>query len=269
MARIIKASEFEGAQEHRAVAMRLGELAGEVRTVVLDARKQAARILADGRAEAELLRLQAEETGYREGFARGQEEGGAEGERRAHEGVRKKIETEMTPILRLAESIVDELAAARANLLQRGKSQVLQLAMKLAEQIVGRLASTDLGAAGENLKKVLKLAQPCGRVCIKVNPAQLAALHRHCADMLGPLAGGGEVELIGDAGISPGGVKLIAPGGEIDATIETQLANVAEALLGAKAPTAGTYVPVITENQPGSHQPEITSRKPRIVHGSA
>jgi hypothetical protein len=56
----------------------------------------------------------------------------------------------------------------------------------------------------------------------------------------------GKVRLVGDETISPGGAKLQTAGGEIDATIETQLSNVVEALVGTRvgADAVGSYVPV-------------------------
>jgi hypothetical protein len=52
---------------------------------------------------------------------------------------------------------------------------------------------------------------------------------------------------VGDATVSPGGAKVNTDGGEIDATIETQLDNVVEALLGSRVSQAqcGSYVPTV------------------------
>jgi hypothetical protein len=53
------------------------------------------------------------------------------------------------------------------------------------------------------------------------------------------------VKLAGDQQVGPGGVKLSTRNGQVDATIETQLANVARMLTG-RGPTDcdrdGTYV---------------------------
>jgi hypothetical protein len=53
--------------------------------------------------------------------------------------------------------------------------------------------------------------------------------------------------LVSDESVSPGGVRVQVGSGEIDATIETQLAKVAETLLGGRAAgcfSAGVYSPV-------------------------
>lgn len=91
MARIMKAGQLEDRSEAKIVALRLRELATQASGVVLDARKQAARILAEAREEAKLLELQAEEKGYAEGFRRGREEGYAAGEKAAYQQVSETL----------------------------------------------------------------------------------------------------------------------------------------------------------------------------------
>ena len=53
----------------------------------------------------------------------------------------------------------------------------------------------------------------------------------HCRELVETLGCGG-VRVMADESITPGGVKVLCRGGEIDATIETQLANVAASLAG-------------------------------------
>ena len=89
MDQVIKTNELQGDSMPRMAALRVNELVDEVRDVVLEARKQAARIIADARKQAELSRIQIEQRAYVQGFERGQNEGFAEGERKAHEQVGK------------------------------------------------------------------------------------------------------------------------------------------------------------------------------------
>ena len=74
---------------------------------------------------------------------------------------------------------------------------------------------------------------------VLVNPAQLEALQEHLASLTGALGVVGRVRWAADPAITAGGVKVITRRGEIDATIETQLANVADALAGTTG-TTGT-----------------------------
>ena len=109
---------------------------------------------------------------------------------------------------------------------------MLDFALELAAKIVGRIAAEGATAARENLRKALELAEASAAVCVKVNPAQLAGLNLCLPELLEALGRSGEVRMVGDEAVSPGGVKVQTDCGEIDATIETQWANVVEALLG-------------------------------------
>jgi len=112
MARIMKASNVGGPQSDRMAALRLRELATEVNTAVLDARKQAARVLAEARDEANAIVLQAEEAGYVRGFDRGRSEGMARGERLAFKQIRGRLAGKATPLAALADRIATEIDRA-------------------------------------------------------------------------------------------------------------------------------------------------------------
>lgn len=234
MTRVIKAEQLNAEAPPRAVLLNLRDFLDEARTVVLDARKEAARILTDARADAQAARRQAAEQGYAEGFARGQNDGYSDGRGKAQDEGRERIAADSAALARLAATIVEELSAARADLMHRARCQMLDFAMELAEKIVGRVAVTDIAAARANLAKALELSCRSGQVVVCVNPAQLDQLREHFAELVEALHLRGVVRLVSDPQISPGGVKLLSQGGAIDATIETQLANVVEALVGAK-----------------------------------
>lgn len=112
MARIMKASNVGGPQSDRMAALRLRELATEVNTAVLDARKQAARVLAEARDEANAIVLQAEEAGYARGFDRGRSEGLARGERLAFKQIRGRLAGKATPLAALADRLATEIDRA-------------------------------------------------------------------------------------------------------------------------------------------------------------
>ena len=246
MARIIKAKEMQGGSEHKAVVLRVADLAEEARQVVLDARKQAARIIADARQSAEQMHQAAAEQGRAEGYARGENDGYAEGQRRGEQQAQEKFAAELGELTNLAKSLLGELAAARADLLHQARGEMLDFALMLAGKIVGEVATADVSVAKANLAKVLELAGQGAAMTVQVHPDQLSALRDQLKELVDALAVHGEVRLAADAGISAGGVKLLTRQGEIDATIETQLANVAEALLGRRRPSeqAGEYEPV-------------------------
>jgi len=231
MARIIKANS-SAAAEASPPAMSLTEIAAEARSVILDARKQAARIAAEARASADAACGDAAKQGYEEGLARGQHDGYADGHKQGLADGSEQFAAEAAELIELLERMARELAGARGQRLHDGRCEMLDFAVELAEKIVGRVASKDPAAARENLRKALELAGASRRVSAHVHPGQLAALRRSLPKLTEALGRGGRVELVADERISPGGVRLLRGSGEIDATIETQWSNVVEALVG-------------------------------------
>jgi flagellar biosynthesis/type III secretory pathway protein FliH len=82
-------------------------------------------------------------------------------------------------------------------------------------------------------------------VLVKVSPGQLASLQSRCGELVEELSLRAELSLVADESIAPGGVKVVHRNGEIDATIDGQLAALAEALLSRDEPLLrameGTY----------------------------
>jgi flagellar assembly protein FliH len=242
MARIVKAETVHEAAGARGAMLNLNDLAAEANGLVLEARKEAARIVAEARSAAEAVEREAAETGYAEGVARGRSEGWSAGEREARESSSAKFEGEMASLVRLVRKITKELADARSDFVHAAHYGMLDFAVELAEKIVGRVAAADVGAARANLRKALELVDGPGDVTVRVNPAQLYELREHCAKFATALAAG-DISVVADDHVAPGGVRLLRSRGEIDATIQTQLDNVVRALLGTAAAEEGRYEP--------------------------
>jgi flagellar biosynthesis/type III secretory pathway protein FliH len=247
MARVIKGESAASDEAAKAAVLTLRDITEETRQIVLEARKEAARIIADARAATEAVLRQAEERGFAEGFARGRNDGYADGRQQAHDEWEQKLSRQSAELAAAARKVIDELSAARAGVLNQARSQMLEFALVLAERIVGRVAVADIEAAKANLEKSLKLAPSGGQITVLVNPGQLHLLRLRCGELAAGLSGEGGVMLVSDETVSPGGVRVRVGSGEIDATIETQLAKVAETLLGSRGAECfrlGTYEPV-------------------------
>ncbi|MFB3890500.1 MAG: FliH/SctL family protein [Phycisphaerae bacterium] len=233
MTRVIKADVMERPGRTRTGVLNLTDIAAEARAVVLDARKEAARIVAEARGQADENLRAAARKGYAEGFARGQSDGYADGRGKAVDEQRKSYAADSSEMAQVVRKIIDELNSARKAVLEQAQAGMISFAIELAEKIVGRVAATDIGAARSNLAKVLELSHARAGVTIKVNPQQLDLLKSHCAD-LAAMNVPGEFALVADDAIAAGGVKLESSYGEIDATIRTQLDNVVESLFGKR-----------------------------------
>ncbi|MGC9454774.1 MAG: FliH/SctL family protein [Phycisphaerae bacterium] len=263
MAKVIKQGEGEK-HAAKSALLNLRDIAAEARSVVLEARKEAARIVEQARSEADSVRKEASEAGYQEGLARGRHDGYEQGRQEALAEARRKLSEDSASLLELAGKVVGQLDEARATVLQQGREEALTFAIALAERIVGHIAAADVAAARQNLAKAMDRAGCTSEITVRVNPRQLEALRTYCADLTDALGIRGGVELVADERISPGGVRVQTTSGEIDATVEKQLQNVVEALLGEQKLRTG-QMPVA-----GSQGLYVTAQAiPREQHESA
>ncbi len=228
MVRVIKANETSTLGRTKAVVLNLRDLAAQAREIILDSRKEAAAILAGAKTQALEIKAEAAQAGQAEGFARGLAKGAAQ----AQVDAQAQIQARTAEVVDLAKAIVAQLAAAKDQAQARMRNDMLNLSLQLASKIVGQVAVSDIAAARANLEKVLRLCSGGGEIVLKVNPGQLRRLQEHCGELTEALAVQGPVRLLPDESVGPGGVKLISGSGEIDATIETQLANLAKGLVG-------------------------------------
>ncbi len=219
---------------------KLSDFAAQARQVILDARQQAARIVSDARAQCEAIKRQAVEQGYNEGFARGHSCGHAEAaDKQAVTRVCTKPDGgDVAKLAMVAHATVRQLEVARKQTLQMRSDEVLSFAIQLASKIVGEVAAVDVSAARINLHKVMELVHT-DEVTVHVNPSQLEPLRQEFHELIETLGLNENACMLADETVSPGGVRVETARGQYDATIETQLHNVARALI---AGDSGQYV---------------------------
>ncbi len=236
--RVVRTSQDEQAGSQ---VKHLRDFAAEARAAVLEARNEAARIVAEAHDKSEQIARQAEQRGHAEGLARGRQDGYAQGRRDAlAEGRRMDAQAcdELGALLRHA---TEEVSAGREALFEQAKRELLDMALEIAAMIVGRRAAGDVEVARGNLARALDLAADAATLKVRVNEDQFEDLEETCGELLSELHVRGDVTLVGDERIERGGVEVITPAGLIDATIETQLENVVAALLGRQADAAAAW----------------------------
>lgn len=232
MDRVIKAEAIDSAGMARAALLNLHDFVAEARGVVLDARRQSAGIVAEAKERALEAERSAAERGYADGYARGRSEALAEARKLATAEARERIAADGEALAALARQVIAAVADGREELLRQGRRQILGFALAVAEKIVGRVAVADICTAEENLGKVLTLGDRASAATVAVNPEQLARLQRQLPQVVEALGLRGQIEMVGDESISPGGAKLVGRSGVIDGTIQAQLDSVVQALLG-------------------------------------
>jgi type III secretion protein L len=194
------------------------ETRGVVKRPVVEARAEARRLLAEAEREARELR----ETAERE--ARELREA-------AYEEGREAALLEFTELLL-------EARERRDAALQSAERDLLRLAVKIAEKIIGREVESDAGALADIVSTALRHARQNESLTVRVNPSDMPAVESHRA-RLDPSGRARFLDLVSDPRVRPGGCIIESESGTVDAQLSTQLRVLERALL-SRAPDEGS-----------------------------
>lgn len=171
-----------------------------------------ADVLSAAHAEAEQIRRQARAAGEAEGRAAGM----------------AAVRAEMEPSLRAAADAAAALQALRDEIVAELEHDAVALALRLAEQVLS-------GAIAVQPERILDVAAVALRrirdrqlVTLVVNPEDLDLLSRSAGALQSQLGGIEQLNVQSDRRVGRGGVLARTDEGEIDASIETQLARARE-----------------------------------------
>jgi len=215
----------------------LGVLKHEADEIVGTARAQAVEILAAARAEATTLLSEATPRGLSEGREQGLTEGRAEGERLGREEAVGQFTAQFEALAVSWATALDEFETSRHDMVQAARQDIVELALTMGGRIARRVIEADPAVVQDQVAEVLGLVTAPTRVTISINPQDRALVKSVLPALCERLTTNGDVELRDDADIERGGCVLKTGSGRIDATVQTQLQRMAEALLpdvGAK-----------------------------------
>jgi type III secretion protein L len=164
-----------------------------------EGRRQAAELLAQARAEAEVLRSAAVSEGREEGLAR-------------------------------ATEVAVRASLLHDGLLARAEAELVELALAVAGRVLSRIAERDDGAVVELAGRALEAARQRSEVTLRAHPDDLAALRAAEPQLLESLPRARRVALVGDATVGRGGVVVESEAGSYDARLAPQLEALGRAL---------------------------------------
>lgn len=185
-----------------------------VKRAVVDARAEARRILAEAGREADALRERAERE------ARELREA-------AYEEGRETALSELNQILLEAHGRRDAALAG-------AERDVLRLAVKLAEKIIGREIERDDATLADIVSAALRHARQQESLTVRVNPADLPRVQAH-RERLDPSGRARFIDLVADPRVGHGGCIIEGESGTVDARLDTQLRVLERALLARAA----------------------------------
>jgi len=215
-----------------AYVMNLSDLEKRGRSVIEAANSEAERIIRQAREERDRLISSAEKTGqeqgYTEGFAKGLQEGTSKGVEEARASTARQIadlEAAWSEQLALFEQ-------TRSQMLEQARVQVVELAAQIAERVIRRSVELDPSLVLNELESVISSITESTRFVISVNPDDAELIGQELPAMIERFAQCEHAQIVTDPGLERGSCIARTPGGGvIDASIQTQLDRIINALL--------------------------------------
>jgi len=191
----------------------------EAGRIIEEARRQAVRLLAEAESEARDLCRQSQEkaqTLCQEAQDRGYQAGMAQAE--------EEIVARVDRLMQLAEGAIQ----AREALLRRSEPEIIELAIGIAEKIVGQELTINRAAVSGIVRRALARAATSDACYLRVNPADAQIIEEYLRHDRVKAS----CEVVIDDPIEEGGCVIATSYGQVDAQISSQIAEVHAALLG-------------------------------------
>ena len=178
-----------------------------------DASADAAMVLAAAESEAEGIRAGA----HAEGFAAGRDEALAT----------------LAPAASTLDRAAEELRAATHAAAERLEAEAVELAILLAEKIVGATVEARPELVVEAVRGALRGLMERERVVVLVNPDDLELVREAMGGVVSALGGIEHCEVQAERRVGRGGAVVRTPDGDVDARVESKLERAREVVAAA------------------------------------
>lgn len=227
----------QDATTRAAVALDLGDLARQGEMIRAKAREEAARIIEEAKRERErLIATAAQEgraAGYSQGLEAGRTQGAAEGAERALAERREAL----AALERMWGEALEAFSQRREQMVASARQDIVRVAAILASKVCRRAIELDPEIVKDQMEAVLRTISHPTRLVLWVHPDDLALARESAPGMLERFDMVRHAELIADASIERGScVARLEDGGEIDASVGTQIERLVAAMLPGESP---------------------------------
>jgi flagellar assembly protein FliH len=221
-----------------AIVLDLGDLRRQGQRLIDVARAEAVRIEQDAQADRAQIIEGADKIGFEQGYARGLEEGRKAG---TEQGIAQALAQAAPELQRLSTgwaAALDGFIQTRERFLAEGQQDVVRLAAMIATKVCKRQVELDPMIVAVQMAEVLALVLRPTRLHVTCHPDDRELLTRAIPTLAARTQHSVTVELVDDPALARGScvARLAEGGGQIDASIDTQLQRIVDALLPPTAP---------------------------------
>lgn len=129
------------------------------------------------------------------------------------------------------KNAIASFAGAKQEVFEYIAPDILEISVEIAQKIIKKELQQDPTIILDNIMEILKgLSKEETKITLRVNPAQVSLLKSEIPSVMSNVGLDAKVLIVPDDAIMEGGCMVTTTNGVIDATIETQLAVISEAL---------------------------------------
>lgn len=211
-------------------------------------RKEAEDILKEAKKRVDLL----EQEAYEKGFAQGEKDGLELGEKKAI----KMIEN--------MENLFIEIGHLRKDILKQHEREILELIFAITKKIIHDQAGLNEDNIKNTVFQALDLTAVKNEIILKINPEDCDLIEALRPSLFTTFKELKSITVTSDPCISRGGCLLETPHGDVDATLETRLEKIYQAVEGVRKLETWNFSeergdPVLNEVRAENIQPEISN----------
>lgn len=153
-----------------------------------------------------------------EAYAKGRQEGLASSEQRFESTIQALTQA------------LEDVSRLRDSLAQSGSRDMLRLVMAVSEQVIRTSVAADPAVVLAIIENALQASIRADSYRIRINPADLEGVTKQKPLFLASISGLKNLSFEADSSIGQGGCRVDSELGDVDATIETQLESIRQAL---------------------------------------
>ncbi len=222
-----------------AIVLDLGDIMRQGEALKARAREEAAHVVSEARQERQRLITGAAEEGYREGYGRGLQEGRIEGQADGREAAIVEYHERLTTLEARWTEALARFERERDAMMLSARQDVLRLAVSMGELVTRRAIAINAEAVADQLAAVLERVTAPTRLTIRIHPDDRATIERAIPAIIDRFGQSRQIEVVDAPDLERGSViATTAGGGEVDASIRTQLERIAGALLPGTGATS-------------------------------
>lgn len=182
----------------------------------------------DAKALHTKARQEGFDVGYKEGFAKATQEVN----NRYQQELTQEVQQRWESLAGALRQVVGELTKSREIWLGDWEKYGVELACGIAERVVREKLDEPNEVAKRTLAEVLAMVGRCPYVTVYLNPKDLETFDMTRDGFESISRAIGEVKVLADPALTPGGCRLATEYGAIDASVEMQLQRIADELSG-------------------------------------